>query len=209
MPFADPVDFESYQSGFERRWAHLTRPHVRALAWLLDDPDLLDPAAPQWQGRVAKLGPMSQDTADWLAALEADPAPLDAALGARHYSRLGLYAEKLMAFYFAERGNLVALADELRAGPDLPDVPLIALTTEGIDPTQQALTSERTRQGVAERTRHEIAEGRKKMVAALVSAMSYGQRRVVSGIGHNQLCFQRPDVVVDAVRDVLDRVVRA
>jgi len=115
MPFADPVDFESYQSGFERRWAHLTRPHVRALAWLLDAPDLLDPAAPQWQGRIATLGPMSQDTANWLAALEADPAPLDAALGPRHYSRLGLYAEKLMAFHFAERGNLVAHGLQVRA----------------------------------------------------------------------------------------------
>jgi len=110
---------------------------------------------------------------------------------------------------FAERGNLVALADELRVGPDLPDVPLIALTTEGIDPAQQALTSERTRQGVVDQIRHEIAEGRKKMVAALVSAMSYGERRVVSGIGHNQLCFQCPDVVVHAVRDIVDRVVHA
>ena len=36
----------SYQAGFERRWGHLRRPHVRALAWLLDAPDLLDPALP-------------------------------------------------------------------------------------------------------------------------------------------------------------------
>jgi pimeloyl-ACP methyl ester carboxylesterase len=110
---------------------------------------------------------------------------------------------------FAERGNLVALADELRAGPDLPDIPLIALTTEGVDPAQQALTSEQTRQGISEQTLHEIAEGRRKMVAALVSAVSHGERRVVSDIGHSQLCFQRPDVVVQAVRDVVDRLARA
>ncbi len=106
---------ESYQARFERRWGHLTRPHVRALAWLLDAPDLLDPASPHWQGRIATLGGMTPDTADWLAALEQDPIPLDAALGARHYSRLGLYAEKLMAFYFAEHGKLVAHGLQVRA----------------------------------------------------------------------------------------------
>jgi hypothetical protein len=105
----------SYQTEFERRWSHLTRPHVRALAWLLDAPDLLDPAAPEWQGRIASLGTMSAQTADWLGALERDPSALDAALGNRHYSRLGLYAEKLMAFYFAEHGQLYAHGLQVRA----------------------------------------------------------------------------------------------
>lgn len=36
---ADATDFTSYQARFARRWGHLTRPHVRALAWLLDSPD--------------------------------------------------------------------------------------------------------------------------------------------------------------------------
>ena len=106
---------DSYQARFERRWGHLTRPHVRALAWLLDAPDLLDAASPHWQGRIATLGGMTADTADWLAALEQDPIPLEAALGTRHYSRLGLYAEKLMAFYFAEHGKLVAHGLQVRA----------------------------------------------------------------------------------------------
>ncbi|TFW18022.1 DUF1853 family protein [Duganella callida] len=104
-----------YQVEFEHRWGHLTRPHVRALAWLLDAPDLLDPDAPQWQGHIASLGPLTAQTADWLAALERDPSALEAALGARHYSRLGLYAEKLMAFYFAERGQLYAHGLQVRA----------------------------------------------------------------------------------------------
>ncbi|WP_373886868.1 DUF1853 family protein [Duganella sp. BJB1802] len=106
---------DSYQLRFEQRWGHLTRPHVRALAWLLDAPDLLDPASPHWQGRIATLGAISPETAAWLAALEQDPIPLDAALGPRHYSRLGLYAEKLMAFYFAEHGRLVAHGLQVRA----------------------------------------------------------------------------------------------
>ncbi|EWM18890.1 hydrolase [Kutzneria sp. 744] len=110
---------------------------------------------------------------------------------------------------FAERGNLVALAEELRAGPDIPDVPLIALTAEGVDPAQRALTSQQTRLRIAERTLREIGEGKRRMIAALVSAVSHGEQRTVSGIGHSQLCFQRPDVVVQAIRDVVDRAARA
>lgn len=106
---------ETYQAGFERRWGHLRRARVRALAWLLDAPDLLDVDDPHWEGRIATLGPMTPATADWLARLDADPAPLDAALGAKMYTRLGLYAEKLMAFYFAEQGRLVAHGLQVRA----------------------------------------------------------------------------------------------
>lgn len=104
-----------YQALFESRWPHLVNPHVRALAWLLDAPDLLDPSAPQWQGRIATLGPVSPQTADWLAALDRDPSPLQAALGDKHISRLGLYAEKLMAFYFAQHGQLHAHGLQVRA----------------------------------------------------------------------------------------------
>ncbi|HAT29890.1 MAG TPA: DUF1853 domain-containing protein [Janthinobacterium sp.] len=103
------------QAGFERKWGHLTRPHVRALAWLLDAPDLLDPAGAEWGGRIATLDPTTRADADWLAALQRDPAPLDMALGARVYSRLGLYAEKLMAFYFTRRGTLFAHGLQVRA----------------------------------------------------------------------------------------------
>lgn len=104
----------TYQQAFEQRWRQLTRPHVRALAWLLESPDLLDPAAPHWQGRVATLGPVTAPVAQWLAALEQDPSPLDAALGPKFYSRLGLYAEKLMAFYLAQHGVLIAHGLQVR-----------------------------------------------------------------------------------------------
>jgi hypothetical protein len=106
---------DSYQAAFHRRWGHLRRARVRALAWLLDSPDLLDAAAPHWQGRIASTGPVTQEVARWLADLDHDPARLDAALGPRVYTRLGLYAEKLMAFYFQEQGRLVAHGLQIRA----------------------------------------------------------------------------------------------
>ncbi|HJP80675.1 MAG TPA: alpha/beta hydrolase [Pseudonocardiaceae bacterium] len=81
------------------------------------------------------------------------------------------------------RSDLVALADELRAGPELPDVPLIALTAG-------------------------FTEGMRRMAEAVVSAVSSGEHRVVAGAGHHQLCVTRPDVVVQAIRDVIDRAAR-
>jgi hypothetical protein len=109
----DPA--ETYQDYFERRWGHLRRARVRALAWLLDAPDLLDVHDPHWEGRIATLGPISPETERWLVDLDADPSALDAALGAKMITRLGLYAEKLMAFYFAQQGRLVAHGLQVRA----------------------------------------------------------------------------------------------
>ena len=106
---------ETCQQGFHRRWGHLRRARVRALAWLLDAPDLLDADEPSWAGRIARLGPVSPEVAAWLARLDHDPAPLDTALGPRVYTRLGLYAEKLMAFYYEQQGRLVAHGLQVRA----------------------------------------------------------------------------------------------
>ncbi|MCX4681104.1 hypothetical protein OG413_38525 [Streptomyces sp. NBC_01433] len=97
----------------------------------------------------------------------------------------------------AERTELTELATELRAGPNVPDVPVVALTVVGTDPGQQALTSERTLR--------EMRDGRTRMDAALVSAVSYGQQRVIPDTAHHRLCFDRPDAVVQAIRDVVDR----
>jgi hypothetical protein len=106
---------DSYQSYFARRWHGLTHPHVRALAWLLDSPDLLNAAHPHWRGRIATLPPAAESAAAWLHMLERDPAPLEAALGGKLHTRLGLYAEKLLAFYFAARGELIAHGLQVRA----------------------------------------------------------------------------------------------
>lgn len=106
---------DTYQLGFHRRWGHLRRARVRALAWLLDAPDLLDANDPQWAGRIATTGPVTPELADWLGRLDHDPSVLDEALGAKMHTRLGLYAEKLMAFYFEQHGRLVAHGLQVRA----------------------------------------------------------------------------------------------
>lgn len=107
----------SFQTRFHRRWGHLNDPHVRALAWLLDAPDLLNPDARQWKGQIATLGaePAGGHEA-WLSELDGSPAELHAYLNVQPFSRLGRYAEKLMAFYFQHCGILVAHGVQVRAG---------------------------------------------------------------------------------------------
>ncbi len=96
----------------------------------------------------------------------------------------------------AERSALTGLATELRAGPNLPDVPLIALTVVGNDPAQQASSS------------WEINDAKTRMDAALVRTVTRGEQRILSDTLHHRLCFDRPDAVVGAIRDVLDQVAR-
>lgn len=100
---------------FEQRWGQLRHPHVRALAWLLDSPDLLDAAAPCWHGSVGSLPPLTDADRNWLLDTDRAPAALEAALGGKPHSRLGLYAEQLIAFYFRQRGRLVAHGLQVRA----------------------------------------------------------------------------------------------
>ncbi|MBU3065006.1 alpha/beta hydrolase [Nocardia sp. NEAU-G5] len=99
-----------------------------------------------------------------------------------------------------ERGSLAALTVELRAGADIPDVPVVALTVEGIDPGPLG--------AMPEPAMRAINAGMRRMAEAVVSAVSSGEHRVVSGVGHQQLCFTRPEPVVQAIRDVVDRVTR-
>lgn len=112
MPTERPAT--TFQQQFHRRWNHLADPHVRTLAWLLDAPDLLDAFAPQWRGRIASLGAVDPRTHDWLVALDRAPAALHAWLDVQPFTRLGRYAEKLMAFYLTHQGTLVAHGVQVR-----------------------------------------------------------------------------------------------
>lgn len=90
----------------------------------------------------------------------------------------------------AERGGLVDLAAEVKAGPDLPDVPVIALTVVGTDPAHPS---------------QEINDAKTKMDAARVSRFTHAEQRVLTDTLHHRLCFDRPDAVVQAIRDVVGR----
>jgi hypothetical protein len=111
-----PISSGACHAAFHRRWGHLQDADVRALAWLLDSPDLLDPHAPQWEAKIATLADAAgPDAATWLEELDRDPAPLRAYLALRPFTRLGRYAEKLLAYYFLHQGVLVANGLQVRA----------------------------------------------------------------------------------------------
>lgn len=113
------ADASVFQQQFHLRWGQLRDPHVRALAWLLDAPDLLDPTSERWQGKIAQLPEDAADNArDWLSALDAEPDSLLATLDLNPFSRLGRYAEKLLAAYFAHQKQLVAHGLQVRSAKE-------------------------------------------------------------------------------------------
>src|SRR5450830_1194449 len=116
---SDPkLSLQSSQARFHQRWGGLRDPHVRALAWLLDAPDLLDAAAPRWAGRIAALGAISEMDITWLHALDTNPRALYMQVNAQPSARLGRYAEKLLTFYLQQTGRLIAHNVQVRNGPN-------------------------------------------------------------------------------------------
>lgn len=104
----------AFQTQFHRRHGHLHDPHVRALAWLLTAPNLLDARAQRWHGAIAVQDDLHSDA--WLRALDDNPAALHAIVNERPTARLGRYAEQLLGFYLQQNGRLFATNIQIRAG---------------------------------------------------------------------------------------------
>ena len=108
---------DNFHTQFHQRCGGLNDPHVRALAWLLLAPDLLDTHAPQWRDKIATLPAYLLDGVDeWLQNLDCQPDVLNNYLDLQPFARLGRYAEKLMAFFLEEKGVLFAHGIQVRAG---------------------------------------------------------------------------------------------
>jgi hypothetical protein len=109
--------FTAFQTQFQSSHGALRDPHVRALAWLLTSPNLLDAHAGRWQGAIAALDDMPgvPRTDAWLKALDADPAALHAVVARQPTGRLGRYAEQLLGFYLRQHGRLFANNVQIRA----------------------------------------------------------------------------------------------
>ncbi|MCC3764346.1 alpha/beta hydrolase [Glycomyces sp. TRM65418] len=97
----------------------------------------------------------------------------------------------------AERGTLVAIAEELQAGPGVPDVPVVAFTPLGVDPNQQALMTEETLQA--------IHEGKTRLDANLAGSVTRGEQRVLHDTDHTRLISDRADDIVQATREIVER----
>jgi pimeloyl-ACP methyl ester carboxylesterase len=90
------------------------------------------------------------------------------------------------------------LYEEVRRGGDTPDVPLIVLTAMGIDPFMAAY--------MPEPYLRKLNDGKRVIYAALAESVPRGEHRVLENAGHSTIHTDRPDAVVQAIRDLLDRV---
>lgn len=194
----------SLGGAYAHRFAQLYPQDVAGLVWLdafhRDWDDFMPPTA--GLAATERMAPDPEQLRQMRPALRAMYAellanypehlrqPLIEAKGSDEWIHVGI----------AERGMLTELATELRAGPGIPDVPVVALTVLGTDAAQHAPTPERTVR--------EMYDGKTRMDAALVSAVSHGEQRILTDTLHHRLCFDRPDAVIQAIRDVVDRAAR-
>jgi pimeloyl-ACP methyl ester carboxylesterase len=92
------------------------------------------------------------------------------------------------------------LLDEIRRGGDMPDVPLIVLSAMGIDPFMAAFAPESYLRA--------LNPGKHVMYTALAGSVPRGEHRPLENAGHSTIHTDRPDAVVQAIRDLLARVDR-
>lgn len=143
--------------------------------------------------QMLQLRPTMLEWADEMYA--AFPQTLRQALIDVHLSDHGIRAGAV------ERGTQAAPAAEVQDGPDLPDVATIALTIVGSDAPQEELVSAEESQ-----LTRDLNQGKIRMDAAMINRLSFGEQRIIDDVGHSEVIFSRPEVVVQAIQDVVDRL---
>ena len=121
--------------------------------------------------------------ADW-------PAPVRDLLFEYHLTswRIGLKEAK----------NFESICDEVRRGGDMPDVPLIVLTGMGIDPFRALFATDASQR--------ELNEIKLAINRAIANSVPHGEHRVLENAAHATFHVDRPDAVLQAIRDVIDGV---
>jgi pimeloyl-ACP methyl ester carboxylesterase len=128
-----------------------------------------------------------QEMTDW-------PEEISKVLVERHVSLAWLRAG------LQEATNVEQLYDEVRHAGQMPDVQLIILTSMGIDPFKAAVS-----QGTPESLLREEIEGKRRLYTTWAHSL-HGENRLIEDVGHVTLHFRRPDAVMQAIRDLFDRL---
>jgi pimeloyl-ACP methyl ester carboxylesterase len=173
----DPAheDFNSYMpKELTDRWA----------AW---DPDEAFPDELPAELIQFYRGLFAQEMADW-------PEKIREILIERHVSPDWLRAG------LQEARNVDQLYDEVRHAGQMPEMPLIILTSMGIDPFKAAVS-----QGTSESLLREEIEGKRRLYTTWAHSL-HGENRLIEGAGHVTLHFRRPDAVLQAIQDLLARL---
>jgi pimeloyl-ACP methyl ester carboxylesterase len=97
-----------------------------------------------------------------------------------------------------EAKNFESICDEVRRGGEMPDVPLIVLTAMGIDPFRAMFATEASQR--------KLNDVKLAINRAIANSVPHGEHRVLENAAHATFHVDRPDAVVQAIRDLLDRV---
>ena len=87
-----------------------------------------------------------------------------------------------------------------QAGP-IPDVPLIVLTATGVDAFKRAVLI-----GESEELLRQENEGKRRLYEALAGSVPQGENRVIEGAGHASVHWRHPDVIAQAIQDLLSQL---
>jgi hypothetical protein len=77
---------------------------------------------------------------------------------------------------------------------------VIILTSMGIDPFKAAVS-----QGIPESLLREEIEGKRRLYTTWAHSL-HGENRLIEDVGHVTLHFRRPDAVLQAIQDLIDRL---
>jgi pimeloyl-ACP methyl ester carboxylesterase len=128
---------------------------------------------------------------EWYPEMFADfqtlPTHVRDPLIARHLDRADAGLHDMM--------SAAHILEEVTNGLALPDVPVIVLTAMKIDPTPGRSNSDMEAFNKIKLDAHRT----------FVNSLPHGEHRVREDVGH-RLNYERPDVVVGAIFDILDRV---
>jgi pimeloyl-ACP methyl ester carboxylesterase len=108
------------------------------------------------------------------------------------------YHRKSWRVGMKEAKNFESICDEIRRGGDMPDVPLIVLTGMDIDPFRAMFATEASQR--------QLNDIKLAINRAIATSVPYGEHRVLENAAHATFHVDRPDAVVQAIRDLLDRV---
>ena len=79
----------------------------------------------------------------------------------------------------------------------MPDVPLIVLTAMGLDPFRAVFASDASQR--------KLNEVKWAINQAIAKSIPRGEHRVLEDAAHATFHFDRPDAVVQAIHDLMDR----
>jgi len=188
---------------YARRFAQLFPADVAALLLLdpahedypANEPEIARRAAEEWKSKpMPELGPEQvQGFRPLFEGMYKEwPPEIREPLIERHLDPAQVRAGML------EASNVDQLYEEMRRGGRMPAIPVIVYTAMGIDASQTIFSTEEV---VRAQNAAKLATN-----SAFVESLSGAENRVLEDASHAMIHAQRPDAVLQGVRDLLDRM---